>query len=334
MNSPWISSSYYNHFLRYAEEAKVDVQGTLLSAGFGAGESYVPFGDLQHLIRLMQQHGCSPALGLEVGADISVSSHGPLGFAVANARDLDQCLTFVLDYYRTRAQILGITYHKTGDQACIQVAPEMDWGDVEIPVYETVMTLLFNILGFAIGRKTECCIVEYPYAAPAWQALYQKYMPAQHVFGCARAQLRFPLSYVSIPCVASDPAYVDVAMDQLDSQLSRLLEQESYSARIRKLVRASGNYKLSLDDAAGALAMSKSTLIRKLHAEGETFKALLEGMKKDYASYMLRKTRHKLDVVSMKLGYDEVANFNRAFKRWFNCTPGRFRKGHFPLHAE
>lgn len=331
MNSPWISRSYYNHFLRYAEEMGARVSGVSSIPGFGASESCVEFRELQHLIKFMKQRGCSPTFGLEVGSDINVSSHGPLGFAVANARDLDQCLTFVVDYYKTRAQILEVGYEKAGDVACIRITPKNDWGDIEIPVYETVMTLLFNILSFAIGRKAVHCLFEYPYAAPAWQMLYQKYMPASHVFGCQSAQLKFPASYVSIPCVAPNPAYVDVAVDQLESQLSRVSETGMYSTRIRDLVRASGNYKLSLEEAAGTLSMSKSTLIRKLHLEGATFKSLLESMKKDYASYMLRRTPHKLDFVSMKLGYDEVANFNRAFKRWFNCTPGRFRKSHLLL---
>lgn len=52
----------------------------------------------------------------------------------------------------------------------------------------------------------------------------------------------------------------------------------------------------------------------------------MEDLKKSQACYLLRKTNYKLDAVSVALGYDEVANFNRAFKRWFNCTPGNFRK--------
>lgn len=331
MKTPGISSCYYNHYLRYADDEGIELDAALREPGFSPGESTIPFAEVQRLMRSMIEGGCGGALGLEVGASIGVSSHGLLGTAMSHARNLDQCLSLVADYHRTRAQIVDIQYEKGEDIACIEITPKTPWGNVETCLYDSILALLFNVVRFAIGKKSEQCVIEYPYPAPEWCELYAKHMPAHHVFDREMAKIRFPVSFASIPCVGSDPAYVDLTTDQLESQVSQFLDQQLVSAKIRNLVKTTNNYKLSLDEAAQALAISKSTLNRRLHQEGETFKSVLESMKKNYASYLLKKTRYKIDVVSMQLGYDEVANFNRAFKRWFNCTPGRFREQQVPL---
>ncbi|MDX1755096.1 MAG: AraC family transcriptional regulator ligand-binding domain-containing protein [Marinobacter sp.] len=325
MNYPLLSSCYFNHFLRYGGEQGVDLNGDLTPYDIGSGESSTTFTELQHLIRRLLKSGCPPYMGLEVGADIKVSSHGTLGFALSNAKNLDQCLDFLCNYYRTRAQILDIEYQKGERDAFIVVRPDVEWGDVELVTYETIMALLYNILSFAIGKKVQRCVLEFPYRKPAWEVLYHKHLPGSHVFGSPHARIRIPLELVAMPCVASDPVFANVAIGQLDLQLSQILQQQPLSTKIKKLVEKTGNYGLSLEEAANALFLSKSTLIRKLNMEGQTFRALIEGLKKNQAAYLLTKTTYKLEVVSVKLGYDEVANFNRAFKRWFRCTPGRFR---------
>lgn len=326
MDTSGISSCYYNHYLRYAEEEGIELDEKLLAPGFEAGESQVPFSQLLRLIDLLR-HRRSGALGLEVGASIAVSSHGSLGAAISHSRDLDQCLSLVAEYHRTRTQIVDIRFEKDDELARIRLTPKTSWGDSEVSIYDSFYMVMFNILRFAIGKKAEQCVLEYPYPAPEWHDVYLEHIPARHVFDQPVAQLTFPASFLAIPCIGSDPAYVRVATEQLQSQMSRLHQDQSMSLKIRDLVKSTKNFKLSLEEAANTLAISKSTLIRKLHQEGETFKSLVEEMKKDYATYMLKKTPYKIDVVSMQLGYDEVANFNRAFKRWFNCTPGRFRKG-------
>ncbi|MCC2655254.1 MAG: AraC family transcriptional regulator [Panacagrimonas sp.] len=34
----------------------------------------------------------------------------------------------------------------------------------------------------------------------------------------------------------------------------------------------------------------------------------------------------KLDEMALQLGYGDTASFTRAFRRWFDCAPGEYRK--------
>ncbi|KZZ44704.1 hypothetical protein A3758_14505 [Oleiphilus sp. HI0118] len=72
--------------------------------------------------------------------------------------------------------------------------------------------------------------------------------------------------------------------------------------------------------------MSKGTFIRKLKQEDTTFKQLMEAAKKRHAQYLLINTSQKIESISLQLGYEDLSNFGRSFKRWFGCSPSQFRE--------
>lgn len=45
-----------------------------------------------------------------------------------------------------------------------------------------------------------------------------------------------------------------------------------------------------------------------------------------YAEYLLRKTDLSVSEISMRVGYNEIAGFNRTFKRFFEVSPSKYRK--------
>lgn len=44
------------------------------------------------------------------------------------------------------------------------------------------------------------------------------------------------------------------------------------------------------------------------------------------ATRLLETTEMKLDEMAVLLGYSDTASFTRAFRRWFNRSPGDYRK--------
>lgn len=84
--------------------------------------------------------------------------------------------------------------------------------------------------------------------------------------------------------------------------------------------------KLSIQQVAAQLNMSRSTLYRHLAERNLTFKQLLENKRKDEALHQLSHSDLSIGEISDRLGYANLSAFNRAFKRWFNTTPGTFRR--------
>ena len=82
----------------------------------------------------------------------------------------------------------------------------------------------------------------------------------------------------------------------------------------------------SVEAVASELCMSERTLKRQLAHEGTTFSDILEDLRRQKAIQLLDDQQASIERIAERLGYSDVANFNRAFKRWTGTTPGQYRR--------
>ncbi len=76
-----------------------------------------------------------------------------------------------------------------------------------------------------------------------------------------------------------------------------------------------------MDTVAREFGMSARTLSRRLAAEGQTFKGLLDEVRRSLAFQYLKDRRFSFKQVAYLLGYSEVAAFYHAFRRWSGASP-------------
>jgi AraC-like DNA-binding protein len=63
-----------------------------------------------------------------------------------------------------------------------------------------------------------------------------------------------------------------------------------------------------------------------LLAEGISFKEVLSNTRCNLAEMYLANTNISLQEATGLLGFTEQSSFNRAVRRWFNCSPGEMRR--------
>ena len=79
------------------------------------------------------------------------------------------------------------------------------------------------------------------------------------------------------------------------------------------------------EDLANSLNMSKRTLHRKLRDQGTTFRSLLTQVRKDLARFYIQNLDYSITEIAFLLGYADIRAFSRAFKSWFGQTPTELR---------
>ena len=83
----------------------------------------------------------------------------------------------------------------------------------------------------------------------------------------------------------------------------------------------------TLEEVCAELQLSARTLKRRL-AEAETsYSEILDGEREAQATALLKTTALSMDAIAERLGYSDVANFTRAYRRWTHATPGAVRRG-------
>jgi AraC-like DNA-binding protein len=84
---------------------------------------------------------------------------------------------------------------------------------------------------------------------------------------------------------------------------------------------------VGIERLARDLGYSRQTLYRRLKAEGVTYEALLDGLRRRLALRFMREGLSVKDA-AYRLGFSDPAAFSRAFKRWTGSSPSGMRTRH------
>lgn len=76
--------------------------------------------------------------------------------------------------------------------------------------------------------------------------------------------------------------------------------------------------------------MTPRTLHRRLVDEGTSYRELVEAVRHTLAVEHLKSARFSVNEVAFRLGYTDIANFRRAFKRWEGVPPSTYRERRAP----
>ena len=134
--------------------------------------------------------------------------------------------------------------------------------------------------------------------------------------GCASIapahRLVFAARVLDLPLVNADPVAMQLAREQLERELARVVDA-GLPSRIR--ARCSRTRRIALDRrVAKQLRMSPRTLKRKLAEHGTTFSAIRDDSASSARCSCSTIATLSIGEIAAKLGYSELPNFTRAFK--------------------
>lgn len=122
-------------------------------------------------------------------------------------------------------------------------------------------------------------------------------------------------------CVRSKLVRFFAAAD-LKMDVSRANLRELVARTIRSCLEEHG---CGIKCVAPKLGMSPRTLQRRLANEGTHFSEVLDQVRMQSCTHLMREPDMQLREMARQLGYSNESNFQHAFRRWFGTTPGHYR---------
>jgi len=191
---------------------------------------------------------------------------------------------------------------------------------------ESVLMSIFRGVSALVPEGLEGAEAWFDFPEPPHAERVREVLPEVR-YSMPGTQVRFPIRHLSIALPMSNPVGLRGAIEQCERE-----EAERGLAGNQLVVRVQGELRLrssgypDLEQMARRLHTTPRTLRRHLRQEGTRYSTLLEGARRRDALRLLGNPSLGVREVAEMLGYDDPANFTRAFRRWTGQTPSQYRR--------
>ncbi|MDD2180485.1 AraC family transcriptional regulator [Acidovorax sp. D2M1] len=139
-------------------------------------------------------------------------------------------------------------------------------------------------------------------------------------------ELHYPAAWLTLAPPLANPIAAAQASRSCAAMLEDLQRKSGISSLVYgELTRTPGQFP-DIEQVASALCMTSRTLRRKLDAENASYSDLFDQVRQALAIDYLHTGYLHHDDIAAALGFSDVTNFRRAFKRWTGKTLGAYQQ--------
>lgn len=312
---------------RWKVDADELLRGTGLSADtLGDPSTRLTISQVRRILSRAHELTGEVNLAPALGTQMRLSWHGFLGFAALSASTVREAIALGERFAATRTTGLSLRLHESGKTASLII--EARFGDEEVRRFVSLLLVvgLAEIAQTITGQPVSgTADVDFPLP----DGLDLRRSTGTLRTSQPTTRLCFPATFLDEPLVMADPVATRLAREQCERELSALGTVGGTEARVRAALgeALTPTSVPTVQDTAKRLGLSTRTLKRQLAAVGTTYSGLLDDLRKERAMTLLDRRELSLDAIASELGYSDLANFTRAFKRWTGKTPSVVRRG-------
>jgi len=266
-----------------------------------------------------------PGWHLLVAQGLTVSSHGPLGFAAVTAPDLRTSIDVLLRFIGIRAPFVWLAGAVEGDRFVIRLYESIDMGEERTSMVELVLLALQGLLERPLGREIQEALITFANPAPVYREQLEKTFHPGLAFDASGHTLSIPVAWLDEPCVLFDEAMHRYLVARCEEELQAASGVLPAEIAVRQALLARPDEFPGLADIAAMQHVSPRTLIRRLKRGNTSYHVILEAVRKTLAVDYLLNSDMTIASIAYRLGYQDPSNFGRAFRGWFKVSPGRYR---------
>ncbi len=279
----------------------------------------VPLRVCEAVIARATQLTGEPALGVHLGLRMRVSSHGFLGFAAMTASTVRDALELAVRFSAIRTSAIGLALVVEGETASLVIEERTDLGGIREFVVLALLVGIWQLGAELTGQSLEG-YAECAFAAPAGIAAA---VVERVSFDRPAHRLVFPSTMLAMKLRSADTVATRLAIEQCERELATTSDGE-LAAKLRAVLERDAA--TTLPEVAKALHLSTRTLKRRLAEQHTAFSKIRDDLRRQRALLLVDNRALSIGEVATRLGYTELPNFTRAFRKWTGVTPIAYRQ--------
>jgi AraC-like DNA-binding protein len=257
---------------------------------------------------------------------LGFASYGVLGQAMLSCHDLQQAIKLLVKYYQVLSCGSELTCDDVGDFLSINIYRQ---SAVEsrgsIIRSELLVASIVNGMSALLPDQGKSLRFEFDYKKPHYHAIYHQYLNNNCVFSVKQSKLLIPTTYLKQACPHANPVMLKILTKQLDKLLADIQGPKYIAAQVRTLIAAIPGSYPKIEHVSKQMGISSRTLSRRLKDNNTNYQGLVNEVKHQRASNYLKTTMLSIEEIATLLGFNDSANFRRAFTIWTGMTPSQFR---------
>lgn len=245
-----------------------------------------------------------------------------------HAGDLDRALRRILKGFAVILDDVGGELRVEGADAVIRVTNRIAPAPARRFADETFLIMVHGMMCWLVGRRIPLTLAEFAHPRPAHAQEYAVMYSQRLRFDAEQTAVHFDAAQLAAPVTRDESSLKKFLRTAPRSVFLKYKDEDSFSARLRRRLRGSiGKPEWPrLEDAARELGVAPTTLRRRLVAEGTSYQAIKDALRRDAAVHHLCGSRLSIADIASALGFQETSAFHRAFKRWSGVQPGEYRR--------
>jgi len=324
-----ISSQYARLLTRELDNLGISGRDYLKNTGLGPNsvwlETELGLASFLQLLRNARRLMGEDALTQALAKHHRIASLGMMGTAMMAAPRVRDGLQAMASFSVVHAGYIRFKVQAGARQTRIVLQFDEPLDDCLDLHVEALFALLMDYFADMLGYKPQDMAFEIAYPAAEKHARYMQFFGEQLRFEQASNAILFPSDWLNLRSPYGNPEIWALARRYLSDQLAQSPDHASnpFTGHLRATLLATQPPFPDIADVAQDLHLSVRTLNRRLQEENSSFRQLKNEATHEWAQRQLTEGT-TVEAIALELGYDNPANFRRAFREHTGHSPSEW----------
>jgi AraC-like DNA-binding protein len=280
---------------------------------------------MQQLWRTAVDLTKDPLFGIKVAGYWHPTSFHALGYSWMASGSLKEAMERAVRYSKVVSDLVQLTFEYVNGAYRLNIGVQStDYKPVPESV-DAAAAVFVHMTRLVYGDEIHPVLVTLPRSKPTTAKEFSEFFNSPIEYEAQDTALFFIDEQVEKPLPTGNVELAH-ANDKIVKDYLSHLDRTHVAMQVKtKIVDLLSSGMVTEQDMASALNLSLRSLQRKLREEGTSYKEILEETRRDLAKKYIQNSRLSISEISFLLGFSEISNFSRAFKRWNGRAPSEFR---------
>ncbi len=325
----YFSSIIISDFIEYA--IKNGVEQSELEKNFSGltKNKFISFEQMVDSINYLNNRLKDDFLGLHIGEQISLKVTAEVNKIMLHSQTLEESINNAIEYSKVISNALECSFKKTENHYAVVYVENPNWkvqqNFTKRQILDLTLICNLNSLAAYTDHKHYPIQINFVYDKPKKLHEYYRLFNCSLYFNQPQTEIIYYNQFFKRDSKNIQFGLLESLKEKVAEEIENMPKDNKLIYEVKKCILNSKPERITVEETASRLHMSKRTLQRKLNESKITFKKIEYELLLKLSKTYLEEKYKSIDEISYLLGFSESSAFIRFFKSHTSLTPQEYK---------